>query len=364
MTVARERFRTDVVLLEKEARVDRDKHTIKGFAVVTKGMVKDGRGEFDDEAIDKIVSLGNDVKIGVKSRFGHPGMSSEALGTYIGRVKDFRRDEDVVRADLHIDKTAFDTPGGNLGKYILDLAESDSEVFGASMVVGWEELEREQEESTKEEALPPLIRPTKLYGVDVVDEPAANNNGLFGFYSDSVKPSAQMTAFLEKFLSQPDAVSKVVGFLNRYSNNKEIYSSRKETKTMSDLAELTVEQLKAERNDLYEVVSTEGYSIGVDAGVETEKTRNVAILEASKGFSGVEELALKAVKEDLSADKALISFQEKKLSDIESASAPGLGIGDEPETGKLSHLEKANAYKKENNCSITDALQATAENRE
>ena len=146
MTVARERFRTDVVLLEKEARVDRDKHTIKGFAVVTKGMVKDGRGEFDDEAIDKIVSLGNDVKIGVKSRFGHPGMSSEALGTYIGRVKDFRRDEDVVRADLHIDKTAFDTPGGNLGKYILDLAESDSEVFGASMVVGWEELEREEEE--------------------------------------------------------------------------------------------------------------------------------------------------------------------------------------------------------------------------
>jgi hypothetical protein len=237
------------------------------------------------------------------------------------------------------------------------------------MVVGWEELEREEEEtplgcaSDKDGAkkdLPPLIRPTKLYGVDVVDEPAANNNGLFGFYSDSVKPSAEMTAFLEKFLSQPDAVSKVVGFLNRYSNNKEIYSSRKETKTMSDLAELTVEQLKAERSDLYEVVSAEGYS----SGVETEKARNVAILEAAKGFSGVEELALKAVKEDLSADKALISFQEKKLADIENLSAPGLGLGDEPETGKLSHLEKANAYKKENNCSITDALQATAENRE
>ena len=90
-------FRTDVVR-SKNIRVDENTDVISGFAVVTKGVTKDARGEFDDAALDRIVELGNKSRIGIKSRFGHPNMSSTALGTFLGRVKNFRRDGDIVRA--------------------------------------------------------------------------------------------------------------------------------------------------------------------------------------------------------------------------------------------------------------------------
>ena len=61
-----------------------------GVAVVTKGVTHDRRGEFNEESLDTVVSFGNESTFGVKSRFGHPNMSSTALGTFLGRFKNFR----------------------------------------------------------------------------------------------------------------------------------------------------------------------------------------------------------------------------------------------------------------------------------
>lgn len=234
-------FRADVAR-SGNVKIDRDSAVINGFAVVTKGVTKDSRGEFDDISLDSVVELGNKLKTGVKSRFGHPNMSSTALGTFLGRVRNFRRDGDIVRADLHIDKTAFETPDGDLAGYVLNLAESDPEMFGASMVIYWDEEKREGLDANGNE-LPPFIRVTNLFSVDVVDDPAANN-GLFGmpFFSESVRPSAEMTAFLDKFLNNPDAVEKTIGFLNRYRLSKE--TENKSKKEVAAMDELTVEKLK------------------------------------------------------------------------------------------------------------------------
>ena len=170
-------FRADVVR-SGDIRVNREQEVITGFAVVTKGVTHDERGEFDDLALNSVVELGNKSKMGIKSRFGHPNMSSTALGTFLGRAKNFRKDGDVVRADLHIDSTAHQTPDGDLAGYVMNLAESDPEACGSSMVIHWDALER-KELSADGKALPPLIRVKKLMSVDVVDDPAANN-GLFG----------------------------------------------------------------------------------------------------------------------------------------------------------------------------------------
>lgn len=228
-------FRTDVVRCG-DINVNFEQKVIAGFAVVTKGVTHDARGEFDDAALDSVVEHGNSSKLGIKSRFGHPNMSSTALGTFLGRVKNFHKSGDIVRADLYLDQTAHNTPDGDLAGYVLSLAKSDPDAFGASMVIHWEEEYRKNEngENLKDDAgndLPPLIRVKKLSSVDIVDDPAANS-GLFGmpFFTESVKPSAEITAFLDRFLEQPDAVGKVISFLRRYQCNRDIVDTQNQKK--------------------------------------------------------------------------------------------------------------------------------------
>lgn len=357
MAKTRDWFRADVTLAgEDGVRIDHERNIIKGFSVVTKGVTKDERGEFDDKALDAVIEFGNRTKAGVKSRFGHPNMSGDALGTYLGRVRDFRREDDTVRADLHIDKTAFNTPDGNLGKYVLGLAESAPEMFGASMVIEWDAVEQEEED------VPPVIALKKLLSVDVVDDPAANS----GFFSGGVRPSVEMTEFLDRFLSRPEAVERVIGFLNRYGINKEDFKPGGEFKEeeMMDAEraeDLTVDKIREKRADIYEEIIDEGFC----RGVKEERARSVAILKKAGEFDGMAELASEAIENALSAEKAEISFQKKRLFDIESASAPRVGPDTEIEpVGKLSHLERAHAYKDEHGGTLTRALQLTAEKRE
>ena len=222
-TKTKQMFRTDVsrgIIL-----VDRKNDIIKGFSVVIKGVVKDERGEFDEDELKNIVTMGNKTKKGIKSRFGHPNMSVTALGTFLGRVKNFRLDKDIVRADLHIDPTAHKTPDGDLATYVMDLAKSDPDAFGTSMVIKWDpefrvnkKGERLKDENDNE--LPPLIKVSQLWSVDVVDDPAANE-GMFGnsFFSEDVMLSSNMTQFLNKFLDNPEAIDKTISFLQRYATN-------------------------------------------------------------------------------------------------------------------------------------------------
>ncbi len=351
-------FRTDIAR-SGNVRINRDTAVIDGFAVVTKGVTKDSRGEFDDVSLDSIVELGNKAKMGVKSRFGHPNMSSTALGTFLGRVRNFRRDGDIVRADLHVDKTAFDTPDGDLAGYVLNLAESDPEMFGASMVIYWDEEKREGLDASGNE-LPPFIRVTNLFSVDVVDDPAAND-GFFGmpFFSETVRPSAEMTAFLDKFLNNPDAVEKTIGFLNRYRLNKEVEIKFKKEEAAMD--ELTVEKLKDERKDVFEAVHKQGF----DAGVQDERGRAVSILKKAETFQGMNALALESVEQGLTLDQSVVKFQQKRLDDIEKASAPVVGPdGEEVSKKKVTHLERARQFQKDHSCNMTDALKATADKRQ
>lgn len=347
-------FRTDIVR-SKDIRVDKNTDVISGFAVVTKGITHDERGEFDDAALEKIVELGNQSRVGIKSRFGHPNMSSTALGTFLGRVKNFRRDNDIVRADLYIDKTAHETPDGDLASYVANLAESDPNAFGASMVIYWDEESREEKDENGDQ-LPPFIRVRNLFSVDVVDDPAANN-GLFGmpFFSESVKPSAEMTAFLDRFLSQPESVEKVILFLERYGFNK-----NKEGKKMPE--QITLEKLKAEHSDLYDSI----HALGVEEGIKKERERAVSILNKSKVFKDMTDIAVETVENGATFENAVIKFQEKQLEGLQKASVPPLGpdAEEEPPKKQMTHLERAREYQKEHNCSTTEALKATADKRQ
>lgn len=172
----------------REVGVDREKNRILGYVVAQEGPFKsEGRGEFDLKSLKQIVALMNKQPSGLKSRLSHPTLSSDGVGKFLGRVKRPSLDQvrvrrngetvllNAVRGDLHLDPTSFDTPHGNLGKYVMDLAESDPEAFSTSLVLN-ADLEYRVDQKTKRpvlgddgKELPPLWRPTKLHASDVVD---------------------------------------------------------------------------------------------------------------------------------------------------------------------------------------------------
>lgn len=167
---------------QKPIGVDRAAGVIRGYVVAQEGPFKTpGRGEFDGKALKSIVKMMNESPAGLKSRFAHPTESDDGLGKFLGRSKgawlEGEPGQQLVRANLHFDRTALDTPpngGKPLGIYLMDLAESDSEALSSSLVLNKEDEVRLEKNGTRKldengQPLPPLWRPTRLHASDIVD---------------------------------------------------------------------------------------------------------------------------------------------------------------------------------------------------
>lgn len=157
-------------------KVDRDAKILRGYVLAQRGKFKTpGRGEFETADLRKIVELTNEKRGGLKSRFGHPTLSDDGIGKFLGRVKNAWMDKDwAARGDLHLDDSSFATPSGNLGKYVLDLAEKDPDALSSSLVLAVDEEYRMDAKGKtlldKEgHPLPPIWHPKQLHASDVVD---------------------------------------------------------------------------------------------------------------------------------------------------------------------------------------------------
>lgn len=170
--------------LGRAVGVDREADVLRGYVVAQEGPFKsDGRGEFDLQALKMIARMANAAKAGLKSRFTHPDMSSDGLGKFLGRSLNFTmgtatdqngKQVRAVRADLHFDPSAHETPSGDLAGYVLKLAESDPDALSSSLVLQADEEYRLEKDGTPTrgedgEDLPPLWRPTRLHASDIVD---------------------------------------------------------------------------------------------------------------------------------------------------------------------------------------------------
>lgn len=123
-------------------KVDREKLTLHDVQITLEGEAKGHGVWLDREFCDAVAARGNEIAgkngAGVKVRFGHPAMCSDALGTYLGRASNFRV-VDVVRAesgetaagvvaDVTLDANADRT------EWILNMAESAPDTFGQSII--------------------------------------------------------------------------------------------------------------------------------------------------------------------------------------------------------------------------------------
>lgn len=205
--MAKQRFRTGIARgLEPElGRVDLDKHIIYGMAVAEPGEVKGHGAKIDETFIADLVRLGNETPAGSKQRFGHPAMSGNAIGSFLGRAKNFRDDRGVARADLHLSPAAARAPQGDLRAYVESLAASDAGAFGNSIafeagpfykVTDADEMVLEGSADYDELAGPPFFSIEHLTAVDVVDDPAATG-GAFSIFSAGLE-AATVTEFLDE----------------------------------------------------------------------------------------------------------------------------------------------------------------------
>lgn len=239
-------------VLGKAIGVDREKNVIGGVILAEEGPFKsEGRGEFDRKAIRSIVKMGNEKTGGLKSRFSHPTASDDGLGKHLGRMKNLRSDTVmreagtdesgkplmkemlIVRGDLHLDQTALEEPPGGgkpLGQYVMDLAESDPDAFGTSLVLQKNDeyrLDKQGKPLRDPEGndLPPLWIPTKLHASDVVAEGDATKAFLSADILASL-PDAIVRQGCElldaQFPGQERSVIKarLSAFVDRYLNHR------------------------------------------------------------------------------------------------------------------------------------------------
>lgn len=212
--MANNMFRTQV-LRSAPARVDREAKRINGVKVMQMGRVNDSRPwEVDEETLRQLATFGNQPNKGTKARFTHPNMSDDGFGKYLGRWEQFRIEGDAVYADLQLAESSFATPNGDLGTYVMDLAEEDPEAFGVSAATSLAGVMYTEVPEGK--TLP--LRIDGLRAVDFVDEPAATRGGLFDMTTPQGLP-ALATWIVETHFSDREpreVVHRLCSFLSKH----------------------------------------------------------------------------------------------------------------------------------------------------
>ncbi|VGO14746.1 hypothetical protein PDESU_03315 [Pontiella desulfatans] len=322
-------------LKSKPAEVDHEKGIIAGVKVCSVGEARGHGVHLDSEFIDTLVKQGSETKQGLKARFGHPNMCSSALGTFVGRFKNFSkgttiRDDgskvDCCYADLFLSNSAKETPNGDLYSYILSMAENEADMFGTSIVFTpgksyrrtqdgekayrhiresmygceiWytrEDGSRLSEDEAEELSEEIFVECEKLHACDCVDEPAAND-GLFSAFAQET-PAGLITDFLDQnpavfdlLENSPEVLEamakygdKMDEFMKRYLSyrNEQEQSMSTENDTSAEVA-TEAEELE-ETQSTEEVEATEAVEV-----VEEETTSEEAEAEESEEAEPSEE---------------------------------------------------------------------------
>jgi hypothetical protein len=303
-------FRTSVTSGAK--RVDRELKTIFGGRLMQTGDLNDGDPRpwtIDSKTLDQVVSLAQKTRAGLKARYTHPNMSSDGMGSYLGRWTNLSIEGDVIVGDLKLADAAFNSPQGDLGTYVMDMAEEDPEAFGVSLatLLDWDDYEsfresqyekqkdaRKRGETYQEEKWP--MRFAAIRAGDVVDEPAATRGGFFSLTDvDNRNLPAQATTLLDAYFSdaEPEVVTaRINGFLATYFRSK---GHNMPSVTVAEAAE--VEE------------SSVSPSVSVDLAAERKAAADVARQEERERITNITALCKRAGKEELAA-----GFCEKGLS--------------------------------------------------
>ena len=244
--------------------VDKENEVLHGVQITLEGEAKGHGVHLDREFCEAVAAAGNATgDVGLKVRYGHPAMCSDALGTELGRAKNFevrdieRTTEDGekvtvagVFADVEILKSAHAAPQGDIAKHVLEMAAEDPGQFGQSIVftyADWVVKDADgNRHSYKEEVSDPEDEdqaPTesqwfrqsadgkvyavlgKLHGTDFTDTPAATD-GVFSTGTLAEEAERMLEEHPQIFDAIENSPKSLLEFLERTGLDKKLESAR------------------------------------------------------------------------------------------------------------------------------------------
>lgn len=361
------RFRATFAAGELDAsqrfgQIDEEAGVLHGVQINIMGEAK-GHGVFlGEDFIDGVVAQGNASKLGIKSRFGHPAMCSDALGTFLGRAKNFAKKE-VKRsdgttcwgafADFHLAQEAKHSPGGDLYTWTMMTAKNSPDTFGQSIVFTYADwyvldkdggkllwtaqegydsedydLRRKAFDRWMEQSVDGKIYAVlgELLGTDFTDTPAATD-GVFGAGS----LASQATALIDEnpqifalLTSRPDTVAQ---FLERY--NATLTAAGKPAVCLSVAGGPDASSLAARLEEAEKRFS----------GMQSAKDREIAELKnAAQSAKTDFDFQLSKLRNDLEAAQAALSVANEAKGKAEAA----LAATGEQLKAKINALAKLN----------------------
>lgn len=191
---------------------------ISGVSICSRGEALGHRLWCDPVMLQQVLEFTpTDGKL-LKSRFTHPGLCSDGMGKALGTIENVTVAGDQVYGDLHFYGTAHNAPDGDLAEYVMNFADEDPANFGLSIVFK-HDFEAEEEfllanggQWVETEDGPIIIgfqspdpdnvnnyphaRIRALQAADVVDEPAANPNGLFHRENQAIADGSRLLDFV------------------------------------------------------------------------------------------------------------------------------------------------------------------------
>ncbi|CAE7465003.1 gene 4 [Symbiodinium pilosum] len=324
---------------------------IRNASLLTVGEALGHYEWVDAEFTESVAAYVNGLNKGAKVRFTHPSLSGDGLGRFMGRAFDaqYIAETGQAVADIHLAKSSHETPDGDLGKYVMDLAEEDPEAFAISIAferdrkaerVFAEEHTEEDEFASPDEANAnnyPHVRLKALIAADFVDEPAANPGGLFHRGHEIAAEADKLCAYaLGLSDEKPDTdcfsadADRVQAFAQRFLNSRELTIMSKNPETTPEQKQgetVTKEQYDALAAKLDDVVNkyealSDKYSKAVDEKVEAaadEQEAEAKFSAEQKRVADLYKLATSAGLDD--ANGVAEKWAEQGLSVVEAKAA-------------------------------------------
>lgn len=132
---------------QRLGQIDEENEVLHDVQITLEGEARGHGVWLDREFCEAVAAAGNATgDVGLKVRYGHPSMCSDAIGTELGRAKNFRvvdleREIDGkkvrcagVLADIHLLNSAHSAPQGDIATHVLKVAAEDPKQFGQSIV--------------------------------------------------------------------------------------------------------------------------------------------------------------------------------------------------------------------------------------
>ena len=247
---------------QRLGKIDEENEVLHDVQITLEGEALGHGVWLDREFCEAVAEQGNATgDVGLKVRYGHPAMCSDAIGTELGRAKNFRvvdLDRTVdgktvkaagVVADVHLLKSAHAAPQGDIAKHVIETAKEDPGQFGQSIVFTYSDWvvkdadgnrhsyheECECEDKSKRKTADQWFAQSadgkeyvvlgKLHGSDFTDTPAATD-GIFstGTLAEEAETMlAEHPRIVELLEKHPKSV---IEFLERTGIDKKLESAR------------------------------------------------------------------------------------------------------------------------------------------